>query len=419
MSAEDRPGDLRSLLSLRTIPVYSIFALWSLGTGAQQLARPLFAASFGVPVFLVTVIAATNSLAWMVTAPVTGFLTDRWGRKPLVIAGNALRGLTTLAQFFAPGFWMFLVLEFIGGIGVSMWVTGASIIMADITSGENRGRANAIRSMSARLGMIAGPFVGGLLATFFPLRSIFLFNTLTKIPIHFITAYMIRETRPEAARGSRTPAASRMDRLGLTMFMSLSMLALALAVFALTLMSFTGVFGILFPLHARDAAGLSTAQIGNMMSLTGLIGIGLSYPNGYIMDRYGRKVALIAGMCLLTAAAYFMTRIAGLNSVLIMVLFYSFGQTMTMASSEVLAMDLAPTERRGAFLGIWQTFRNMSGFIGPLAAGGIAQQLGVGAAFLAIAGLLAASAVFYLAFGKETRRRVADTPPAAPVDPRG
>ena len=267
--------------------------------------------------------------------------------------------------------------------------------------------------------MIAGPFVGGLLATFFPLRSIFLFNTLTKIPIHLITAYMIRETRPEAARGSRTPAASRMDRLGLTMFMSLSMLALALAVFALTLMSFTGVFGILFPLHARDAAGLSTAQIGNMMSLTGLIGIGLSYPNGYIMDRYGRKVALIAGMCLLTAAAYFMTRIAGLNSVLIMVLFYSFGQTMTMASSEVLAMDLAPTERRGAFLGIWQTFRNMSGFIGPLAAGGIAQQLGVGAAFLAIAGLLAASAVFYLAFGKETRRRAADTPPAASADPRG
>ena len=214
MSAEDRPGDLRSLLSLRTIPVYSIFALWSLGTGAQQLARPLFAASFGVPVFLVTVIAATNSLAWMVTAPATGFLTDRWGRKPLVMAGNALRGLTTLAQFFAPGFWLFLVLEFIGGIGVSMWVTGASIIMADITSGENRGRANAVRSMSARLGMIAGPFVGGLLTTFFPLRSIFLSNTLTKIPIHFITAYMIRDTRPEAARGSapsttRPKAASR------------------------------------------------------------------------------------------------------------------------------------------------------------------------------------------------------------------
>ena len=201
MSAEDRPGDLRSLLSLRTIPVYSIFALWSLGTGAQQLARPLFAASFGVPVFLVTVIAATNSLAWMVTAPTTGFLTDRWGRKPLVMAGNALRGLTTLAQFFAPGFWLFLVLEFIGGIGISMWVTGTSIIIADITSGENRGSANAIRSMSARLSMIAGPFVGGFLATFFPLRSIFLFNTLTKIPIHLITAYMIRETRPEAARG--------------------------------------------------------------------------------------------------------------------------------------------------------------------------------------------------------------------------
>ena len=83
MSAEDMPGDLRSLLSLRTIPVYSIFALWSLGTGAQQMARPLFAASFGVPAFLVTVIAATNSLAWMITAPATtdAFADDRIGNE--------------------------------------------------------------------------------------------------------------------------------------------------------------------------------------------------------------------------------------------------------------------------------------------------------------------------------------------------
>ena len=51
----------------------------------------------------------------------------------------------------------------LGGIGVSMWVTGASIIMTDITSYENRGQAVAIRGLSAKVGAILGPLVGALI----------------------------------------------------------------------------------------------------------------------------------------------------------------------------------------------------------------------------------------------------------------
>jgi hypothetical protein len=81
-------------------PIISIFFLWGLGTGAQQLARPLFAFSFGVPIFLVTLIESSNALARIISAPTTGFLTDRFGRKPLVIAGVTLRGATTFIEFF-------------------------------------------------------------------------------------------------------------------------------------------------------------------------------------------------------------------------------------------------------------------------------------------------------------------------------
>ena len=88
----------------RSLPLYGVFFLWGFGTGAQQLARPLFAASFGVSVFLVSLIQASNSLAWLVAAPTTGYLTDRFGRKPLTIAGNMLRGVTMVFQYYATNY---------------------------------------------------------------------------------------------------------------------------------------------------------------------------------------------------------------------------------------------------------------------------------------------------------------------------
>ena len=178
----------------RSLPLYGVFFLWGFGTGAQQLARPLFAASFGVSVFLVSLIQASNSLAWLVAAPTTGYLTDRFGRKPLTIAGNMLRGVTMVFQYYATNYVQFFVLEFIGGIGVATWLTGSSIIMADITRTENRGRAMAIRTLAMKVGLIAGLFVGGYIARFWGLRFIFLFGAVTKIPIHLLLAWMVKET---------------------------------------------------------------------------------------------------------------------------------------------------------------------------------------------------------------------------------
>src|SRR5438552_10064871 len=110
-------GSRESLgIALKGLPFFANFFLWSWGTGAQQLARPLFAASFGVPIALVALITTTNSIASTVTAPFIGYATDRWGRKPLLIIGVTLRGVTTFFEAFSDSYVQFLILEFIGGI---------------------------------------------------------------------------------------------------------------------------------------------------------------------------------------------------------------------------------------------------------------------------------------------------------------
>lgn len=399
--SQGQPQESRlNALSLRALPLYSTFFLWGFGTGAQQLARPLFARSFGVDVFLVTLVAASNSAAHLVTAPTTGFMTDRFGRKPLVIGGNLLRGVTTLLQYFATGYWQFFVLEFVGAIGVSAWATGASIVMSDITERENRGRATAVRGISSRLGMVTGPFLGGLLANAFGLRSLFLFNAITKIPIHLITWLLVRETHPDTPQQRRTATRERTD---LSLFLKPAVLVLALATLCMSMTGAQGILGTLFPVHAQENAGLSTAEVGTMISLAWVAGFLISYPNGVVIDRWGRKKAFIPGLLVLALAAYLLGQVTDHQGVLVMMLLYGVGEGMTLGSSEVYAMDLAPDRGRGTFLGIWSTLRNVGGLLAPLIIGAAAHFFDMSTAFALVGGLLVFSGILMAVFGQETR----------------
>ena len=142
---------------VRYAPYYFMFFVWFIGSGAQVLARPLFASQLGASPFLVVLIVASNGMAHLISSPITGFLSDRMGRKPLLLIGTVIRAATLFGQFYCDTYWQFFALEFIGGIGIAMWTTSSSIAMADITTLENRGRLLALRQMTTRIGNMTGP----------------------------------------------------------------------------------------------------------------------------------------------------------------------------------------------------------------------------------------------------------------------
>ena len=81
---------------------------------------------------------------------------------------------------------------------------------------------------------------------------------------------------------------------------------------------------------------------------------------------------------------------------------FGAGQGMSMGGSEVVAIDLAPEDRRGAFLGIWTLFRNIGAIVGPLLVGLIAEFYGFPTAFISIGVFLVFSALMMAVFGPET-----------------
>ena len=369
--------------------------------GAMHLARPLFAASFGVPIFLVTFVFASNALARLISGPVTGFLVDRWGRKPLLLAGVALRTITALGEYYSTSYVEFLLWEFIGGFGVSTWNTGSQVLIADVTEVENRGRAVAVRSMSVRLGNIAGPFIGALLTTTFSIRSIFLFNVVTKLAVIVITLFLIKETRPEAAQPKKGESPPPVEKLGVSIFLTRGFLVISFATFALGMMT-QGVFSALFPLYVREVMNFDAADVGYMITLASIVVFLVSYPNGILVDRYGRRKTLVPGLLVLGLSGYLLAQSMDPRGIYLMVAVYGVGSGMTTGTSQVYAMDLAPESRRGAFLGIWSAFNHLSAVLAPLVLGLLVESLGMPKTFMFAAVLLAVSAAFTWMFGPET-----------------
>jgi len=405
MAQEDDGGPSGGLLSLAALPVFSVFFLWGFGTGALWMVRPLYAYSFGGSIFLVGLVSAFSAAPRMFGAPLAGALTDRIGRRPVVAAGAILHGGALAAQAYTTSYPPFLALELISGFGVAVWVTGSSVLLADFTRVANRGRGVALRNTSMRIGILAGPAAGGLVADLFDLASVFLFIAATKVVIVAIVILLIKETRSRSHNQvGPEPAPQQKTRLlpDLSVFRTKDFLALGMITLALGLVTQgPGAFRTFFPVQAA-VAGLSLTDVGNLISASGLAAMLVALPVGALVDWSGRKPMLVVGLLVIGLSLFLVAGMNGLLVALAAAVAFGVGEAVGSNTVQTYAMDLAPEDRRGYFLGTWQATMNVGQLIGPLVVGALAVPLGIPVAFAVIGGVIIATGVATAFVGRET-----------------
>jgi MFS family permease len=399
---------IREILSRKTLPVFSAFFFWSFGTGGLWLVRPLFAYEIGGTFLLVALISSASAMPRVIIGPVTGYLTDRFGRRPFVILGASLHIAALTGDFFVQEYWQFLLFEIVAGTGIAVYMTSANVLMADATRTGTRGRAIAARQVSNRIGNLAGPIVAGLIAAVFGLRYVFLFIAVTKFIVILVALFFIKEQREPAAPKAPKPLepdGERPSRMpDLSMFKSRTFLSLALGTVALGLVNGgTGVFRTLFPPQAGIVAGLSEAEIGYLIALAGLAGLLSSVPSGIAVDRFGRKRPLIVGLLATALGTYFMAITGDFGAALLAVVVFGLAESLGQGSLQTYAMDQAPADKRGAFLGMWLLFTNVGQITGPLVIGTIADIYGFKTGFITVVIALIIAAGLMGLIGKDTR----------------
>ena len=348
----------------------------------------------GVSLGVAGLAGSTSAASGLVAAFAAGALGDRIGARLTMVAGLLLSTSAFALYPLLREPWHAFALAVIAGAGIGTWLTIQSSLLAAITPPELRHRAFAQQRVAANLGLGLGGMVGGLLVTAEEpptFTRLFLFNAATFL-VYTGFVLRIRATPVDRARthtGYREVLADRAFRI------------VAVANFLLVAGGIA-LLASLFPVFARDDAGVSERTIGVLFLLNSLLIVLLQLPVARAHEGHRRATGLaltgilFASAWLLVLAAASVGADSAVAVLVVAVLAFGVGECLYDTILGPLVADLAPAHARSRYMAVngisWQL-----GFIAGPGLGGLVLAAAGGSLWPAAAGVCLAAAVIALA----------------------
>lgn len=383
------------------LAVYAPTAIFSLCDGLLVPTLPLFVASFDVTLTTVGLALAGEAIGMLLADLPSGWLLGRVAPKAAMVAGGALTAVAVLLTAIAPTLALVVALRVVAGAGLSLFSLSRHAYLAYATRSADRGRAIAVYGGINRLGVFLGPAIGGAVAAVAGLRAPFvLYATLIVLALALVVLFVPSEADIGTRHGAE--AAGRRPREALRA----SSAALANAGVGQVLgQAVRAGRRVLIPLFGSQVVGLDVAAVGIVVSLAGLVDMLMFYPAGWLMDRRGRKRAIVPCFVVMGLGLALVPLAGGFWSLLAASLVVGVGNGLGSGTMMTLGADLAPREAVGEFLGIWRMIGDVGMVGGPVLMGAVAQSLTLGSASVAVAGLSLVAAWWFAVRVPETLRR--------------
>jgi MFS family permease len=375
----------------------------ALGTGIALPAIPTLAASFNVSFGIASGVITAFLIGNLVGTIPSGWLIDRFGRRPVMIAGPLLTAATAFLIATTHSFTALLILRFFGGIATQMWLMGRLAAISHGAAASERGRQVSWMFGMDNVGRLSGPLIGGFIAAAWGARAPFVvfgaLALLALVPTLLFVENTPRRSEEAAQRQASLPKLSLRD-----------ILLSRLPYFGVAL--FAGltrgpVNADLLHLYAAYAYHLGPRQIGYLATSAVALALPISFTAGWMMDRFGRKRTMVPGFSGVAVAMFALAVSAFLHLTFTWyVTLFLIGvalQALTGGSIQTVGADVAPPQARGAFLGMWRFVGQGGSTLGPILFALISDQVNYGSAFLYIAASAAAVAFLLIRCVPETR----------------
>jgi MFS transporter, DHA1 family, tetracycline resistance protein len=363
-------------------PIYGITLVDVLGYMIMVPLLPYVAERYGASGLVVGALLATMAVASVVAAPVWGVLSDRIGRKPMVLASQtiALAGYVLLAT--APSLAMLFVARAVAGIGGgNLGITQSYI--ADVTDEAHRDRAYGLFGVVFGIGIVLGPVAGGFLVRA-GFGAPFAAAALIELANIALTLRFLPATRPKTRSRTSIFDAARavFAHAGVRVLVARHFLF----IFAVT------YFFTIFALYVRRALALGPAQASWLLAGMGIVGgIALLALVAPLAARFGDARIAQLGLAL-SALAYlalpFARSVPTFAGVLVV---WAIGASCVEPTLSALLSERAPAAQRGATMGVNDALSNLALMLSPalggwivdrnLAASGIVPALAIAGAF--------------------------------------
>ncbi|MBI2832086.1 MAG: MFS transporter [Chloroflexi bacterium] len=381
-----------------------------LGMGLISPILPLYGQSFGVSITMVGLLITGFGVARiLVDIPAAG-LTEKFGRRPILIAGPVIQIIASLGCGLATSFWQLLAFRFLQGVGSATLTTAAMIMLADISISANRGRIMSLYQGSLLLGSGLGPIIGGFVAQYFGLRAPFYAYALVAAVAVLWAYFRIPETRrvteqkasptQHNKRGSAIPIARIRNLLRDPNFATICLVS-----FFLFFMR-AGSRNQLLPLLANDRLGLNPGQIGLAFATISIFDIIILFLCGSLSDRYGRKKMITLGCVLSSVTLAMLSQAYSYSFLLLTCVMWGIGAGISGPIPAAYVADIMAKENRATGMGLYRAISDVGFVSGPLLLGWLADTRGYSFPFLVNSLLLLFAVMIFQSRAKEPSRSV-------------
>jgi len=377
-----------------------------LGFGIIVPLLPFFARSMSASPEQIALIFSAYSMGGFFGEPFWGRLSDRYGRKPLLISTISGNCLCYLALAFAPNVATAFIIRFLGGL---MSGNGAVIqgYIADVTPPERRARMLSRQGAAWNVGMIVGPAVGGMFAhtNEGPIGfriPLFIASGLSALAVMAVIL-VIRESRVRDQSISHRP--SRWAAIGEAVrhpVIGRLMLLTFLVGFA-----FTGIESI-FGLWGLARFGWGPRQISVCFAAVGVVAaLTQFFVTGPLAERYGEGRMLAIGMSLTVLGSLLQPFSTGLAVTTALMCLTAVGQSVAWPNVGALISRTADPHRQGQILGLNNASSSFSRFVGPFCAGLTFSRVNINAPFFQGALIVAPAILLALSAARRAPPRFA------------
>ncbi|MGC9356942.1 MAG: MFS transporter [Anaerolineae bacterium] len=337
----------------------------TLGYGLVVPIFPFYIEALGGSGGEMGMLVALAALTELLFGPLWGQISDRIGRKRVLMVGVFGYGVSLLLMGFASRLWMLFAARALSGLLTAATMPSAMAYVGDSTGEEDRGSGIGWLGSAAGLGIILGPGVGGWLGQDSLTRPFFVGAGLAWTAL-LLVGFLLPETVSPAHRSDQESG----QVLSPTRLWEAVHSPLGFPLFLLFLVSFgLANFEAVFGLYAADRFGFGPERVGTILVVVGLVTtLGKGALTGPLTKRWGEVIVIKASM--LAGALGYLVLLAAFDYVTVLLATGIFILSKTVLRPALLALISRRADvGQGMAMGLGNTFLSLGRVVGPLWAG--------------------------------------------------
>ncbi|HYU54070.1 MAG TPA: MFS transporter [Gemmatimonadaceae bacterium] len=327
---------------------------------------PFYAREMGGGSLIVAILMGAFTAAQLLSAPIWGRFSDRYGRRPALLVGLTAAGCAYLVFAYATSIWLLLLSRIVQGAGGGT-VGVIQAYVADSVEPQHRAKALGWLSAATNVGVAIGPALGSAALRFGRSGPGLAAASLCLINIFFAWRFL-RESRDMTEAHEKKPRASR-AAIAQVITHPREAAPRLIWIYAIAMGAFSGLMAIL-ALFLADRFGVGKDRIWIFYTYVGVISVvtraGIL---GRMVERYGEARLSQIGLTLLGTGLATLPLARGYVSLAIAVALIPLGTAFTFPCVTSMLSRVISSRERGLYMGVQQTFGGLARVIIPLWAG--------------------------------------------------